>query len=307
MNEITSNSVQELYEYEKRGYLKEQMKCFYLIDEVESDYEIHYHDFHKIILFMHGEVEYTIEGKSYVLKPNDVVIVNQNEIHKLKINGKQAYERIIFYISPGYLEKFCTEEYDLMQCMITAGSEHSNVIRITDFRQSRLYKIASEIKNSYLNNQKETSAQVDGVSDFAQALYIQLLFLEFMIHLNRAVLGEQTEYVITDICNEKVVEIIKYVNENLQKDLSIDYLAGIFYMSKYHMMRIFREETGYTIGNYISNKRLFYAKDLIIKGYSVMDACFESGFKEHSTFSRAYKKLFHESPGKTRQKKLVDN
>ena len=290
-----------LTEFEKKGYLCEQLRCFYLSDCLELEYESHYHDFHKIMIFLQGDVEYTIEGKSYLLEPNDIVIVNRNEIHKLKIDQSKPYERIIFYIDPGFLEKYITNEYNLMECMEKAKNEHLNVIRISNFRQGRISKTVSEMKCS-LDSDRAIRDPECRKHTFAQPLYLQILFLEFMVLLNREVLEEHTEYVITDICNEKVLEIMNYINHNLQQDLSIETLSKKFFMSKYHMMRVFKQETGYTIGNYITNKRLFLAREQIQQGSSVMDACFECGFKDHSTFSRAYKKVFLEAPVKSRIK-----
>ena len=81
-----------------------------------------------------------------------------------------------------------------------------------------------------------------------------------------------------------------------QEGLSIDELAGRFYISKYHMMRRFKEETGYTIHNYVVTKRLMLARDRISAGVPVGEACYACGFRDYSAFARAYKKLFSVSP-----------
>ena len=65
------------------------------------------------------------------------------------------------------------------------------------------------------------------------------------------------------------------------------------------MMRQFKQETGYTLGNYISRKRLLLAKELILSGVPGTQACFDCGYKDYSTFSRAYRRLFGESPRET--------
>ena len=62
------------------------------------------------------------------------------------------------------------------------------------------------------------------------------------------------------------------------------------------MMRLFKTETGYTIGSYITYRRLLLARDLILSGTPITEACFASGFKDYSTFSRAYKSEFSEAP-----------
>ena len=116
-----------------------------------------------------------------------------------------------------------------------------------------------------------------------------------MIHLNRAALKNRLEYIDTADHNEKIINILDYINSHLTEDLSIDHISSNFYLSKYYLMRLFKQETGYTIGNYISSKRLLLAKELILSGTPALQACFDCGYKDYSTFSRAYKSLFKES------------
>ena len=71
-------------EYEKRGYLEEDFKIFYLEDLVSKEIEYHYHDFDKLLVFFKGDIEYTIEGKAYTLIPNDIVLVPQGDSHKVE-------------------------------------------------------------------------------------------------------------------------------------------------------------------------------------------------------------------------------
>lgn len=270
--------------YEQRGYLDTEFKVFYLNDTIQREFEYHYHDFDKIIIFLKGKVQYSIEGKTYSLKPYDIILVNQGEIHKLSIESSSVYERMIIYVSPDFIKSYHGEGYELSYCFDKAKEEHTNVLRIYDLEKSRLYECAGRLKAAL----KE--------EEYANELYRRLLFLELMVHLNRAAMGEGIEYLGIGKCNEKVVGIIEYINRNLTEELSIDILAEEFYMSKYHMMRLFKQETGYTIGAYISNKRLLLAKEMILKGEPITQVCYDCGFKDHSTFSRAYKALFGECP-----------
>ena len=78
--------------------------------------------------------------------------------------------------------------------------------------------------------------------------------------------------------------------------VSVDVLAEKYYLSKYHMMRKFKSETGYTLHSYINSKRLLLARDLISEGMPVIKAAAQSGFSDYTTFSRAYKKMFNKCP-----------
>ena len=61
-------------------------------------------------------------------------------------------------------------------------------------------------------------------------------------------------------------------------------------------VRELKEETGYTIASYITSKRLLLARDLMEKQTSITEVCYACGFKNYSSFSRAYKKCFQNTP-----------
>ena len=91
-------------EMKKRGYLNEDFLFFKLKDQKKNEFEFHYHDFNKIIIFLSGEVTYIIEGKSYRLKPWDILLVGRNDIHQPIISPNVPYERIILWLNPNFLD-----------------------------------------------------------------------------------------------------------------------------------------------------------------------------------------------------------
>ena len=101
--------MQEIYsgneEYEKTGYLYEDFKMFHIRTKEEKSYSYHYHDFYKLLILLQGNVTYSIEGKSYKLRPFDMVLVRKGAIHRAEVSGDEPYDRIVFYISGEYLER----------------------------------------------------------------------------------------------------------------------------------------------------------------------------------------------------------
>ena len=131
---------------------------------------------------------------------------------------------------------------------------------------------------------------------YAGEMYRRILFLKLLIELNRCCISNPEVFHKIARYDKKVVEIIHYINENLAGDLTIEALSDRFYLSKYHMMRKFKEETGYSMHQYILEKRVLAARGLILAGESAAIASMECGFKDYSTFSRAYKKLLGRLP-----------
>ena len=240
--------------YSKRGYLNSDFRIFHLVDNLSQEFEYHYHEFHKITIFIKGNVQYFVEGKAYDLRPYDIVLVNRNDIHKLSVDNSIPYERIIVYISPSFIEAYQTPDYDLSFCFQKAKKEHSNVLRVQSLEKSSLFKITTRLERSFSD------------TEYASELYRQILFLEFMIQLNRAARKDTLEFLDTALYNTKIVDIMHYINENITDNLEIDTLSHKFYISKYYMMRLFKSETGYTINNYITYKRLLLAREFISQG-----------------------------------------
>lgn len=102
--------------YNKRGYLNSDFKIFHLTDQISTEFEFHYHEFHKITIFISGNVQYFVEGKTYPLQPYDIVLVNRNDIHRVQVDPSLPYERIIVYISPCFIDAYRTDDYDLSYC-----------------------------------------------------------------------------------------------------------------------------------------------------------------------------------------------
>ncbi len=275
-------------EYEKRGYLNEEFRIFYLEDIAPQEIEYHYHDFDKILILFKGNITYTIEGKSYELIPGDIILVPQGDTHKIESEPESLYSRLVIYLSPGYLTSVEENSRNLRECFLQVKERYSNVVRVSEKGIEELAALAARMKQILCH----------GKEDDFYTLYQKTYLLQFLIALNRKMSDETLHFVSTSQCNKKIVEIIRYLNYHLTEEISIDGLSELFYISKYHMMRQFKEETGYTIGNYINQKRLLYARELLKQGEAVTKVYLDSGFKDHSTFVRAYKQMFHEVPSK---------
>lgn len=272
----------------KQGFLAEDYRLFYLKDQKAQNHQPHYHDFCKVLLFLSGDVNYTIEGRTYHLAPGDIVLVDSREIHCPQVQEDSVYERMIFYLSPLFLKE-SSPQAPLDRCFQNARYRHSSVLRPEKEIGERLFSTAQSAWKATLHKDRE----------FAGPLYSRLLVLEFLILLNRTAATGEAGYLQTGAMDYRVAGLISYINTHLDQDLSIPALAAQCCLSPYHMMRLFKEETGCTIGTYISQKRLSLARELIGTGKAnATQACFQCGFSNYSSFLRAYKKQYGSSPAR---------
>ena len=96
--------------------------------------------------------------------------------------------------------------------------------------------------------------------------------------------------------DELGARVIKYLNEHINRDLSLDRLAKKFFVSKYYLCRAFKKHNGISIHGYVNQKRVMYAKQLIEAGETASGAAYKVGFGDYSAFYRAYVKIIGKSP-----------
>mgnify|MGYP001495064084 CR=1 FL=1 len=269
----------------KRGYLNEDFKYFHLKDKKSMEFEPHYHDFNKIIIFISGTVNYLIEGKSYKLRPWDLLFINSNEIHRPIISPNDSYERIIIWINKNFLEKHSLCHNDLLTCFKLASDRKYNMLRLDVLNMDKLKLILHPLE-------MENSSTAFGSDILKNSLIIQL-----MVYMNRLFLENKIDDSENDVeYDERIVKIINYINKNLSSVLTIDSISSNFYINKYYLMHKFKEQTGFTLHNYIQQKRLLHAASLIKEGSQIGNVFLESGFGDYSSFMRAFKKMFELSP-----------
>lgn len=274
-------------EYEKKGYLLEEYRISCLKDRTKKIYPAHCHDFYKVILFISGDVIYNIEGKDYVCKPNDLILVGKNEIHRVTVSDNSDYERYVLWLSEEFLSTMMSDKYKLSDCFSQCSSFHVNVIHLKKEFAEKLRKL---ISSAYSYKESDSS-------DFAK-----LNLLNLMIQINR-LLSDQKEFIENDATfDTKAVKACRYINNHLMEDLSLDSLSEKCGTTKYHLSRIFKKSTGYTLHEYIIEKRIRYVEKLHEEGKKYNEACVLAGFKDYSMFVRTRSRY-----NKKREQEFYDN
>lgn len=264
--------------YKKSGYLESDFKLFHLKDSFRQTFDFHYHDFHKILIFLSGNASYIVEGRQYDLLPFDMLLIRAGEIHKPVIRKGAAYERIILYLSPRFFTENSSAGTDLFHCFESVKKQQSCLIRLKTAGHAPLLTVVKELPPTLRDH------------EFGADLYQKAKLLEYLILLNRTVQTRQVDYSPPATAHPAVLSVMEYINNHITEDLSIDAIAGSMFLNRSYMMHLFKAETGCTIGKYITEKRLFLAGQYRGQGYSVTEACYKSGFKNYASFYHASRK-----------------
>lgn len=271
--------------YQRRGYLHEDFRLFHLRDMGVEEMEYHYHEFDKIVIFLSGRASYIIEGRSYFLEPWDVLLVSHHLIHRPVTDPDHPYERVVIYLDPGFLRSSGTRGEDLSSCFDLARERQFALMRPDGEEREKLEGLLGQLELAMKDRA------------FGGDLLARTCFLQLLIYLNRAMVRDRTHRDRTaSRYDPKLAQTLSYIHDHLGEELTVDALARRVYASKYHFMRRFKELTGCSVHQYITQKRLLAAAELLRAGVSAQTACGRCGFQDYSAFHRAFRRQFGASP-----------
>ena len=266
----------------KRGYLLEEFRLFHLKDAQGAHMEYHYHDFCKLVLLVSGQGEYTVEDRHYSLRAGDILLIGNGQIHRPEFATGLEYERIIFYISPEFLSKQSTEDCNLESLF---DGTFGHVLRLEERRYLKVFALAEQLET-------ELKKESFGKSVLGNSLLLQLL-----VRVGRyRDKGQPHREEHQQISDERIKRMLLFIENHLAEELSVESLSEQFYISRYHLMRLFKKETGQSLYDYLTERRLFFARELMRQGVPATESCFQAGFGCYSSFTRAYGKRFGTTP-----------
>lgn len=237
-------------------------------------FRLHNHDDYEIYLFISGDAEYHIEGRKYRLHPYDILFVRPDEMHRIYHNSENCiYKRIIININDDFFEKFHIGTYK--EILIERTMSKDRKIQGSTVIESGMRDIFEKIHRLMDKQDVHSNEAV------IQALTVQLLYTMCDVNF----FGRQS------VSDSKIQNAIDYINDRFTEDITLDDISKNTFVSKHHLCRIFKQTTGYTVGEYINHKRLMQVNHLCkTRGMSLKEACDMSGFPNYSTFYRIYKK-----------------
>ncbi len=256
-------------------------------NENVKEVALHHHDFYEIYFLISGNVSYNIESRSYRLSPGDVLLMNPQELHQPVFTPeKQHYERYVLWISASFLQQFVLPGQDLSQCFDTARPEHTNLIRPDGTSRELIHYLMQQL------------VQEQDSQEFAAEFNCLSLLAQLLVLVNRTALRAGRAPEPRENADSVVYRILGYINDHYSEDLSLDFLANAFFISKYHLSREFSRVVGTSVHRYIVQKRLIMARQMMAAGTSTSEVSQLCGFGDYSNFYRAFTGEYQISPRK---------
>jgi len=270
---------EKIHKYKSADNLFKYHYAYENVDDTAIIHTMHSHNQYEFLYLFEGDIEYAIEGASYKLTSGDIVFVNYHEFHSIKVFNKAMYHRVVFQMS----EKFISDSFgltvDLFEQFKNKPIGRDNYIPRETAEKHGLDKLFLK-----LTSVKEENAEND--------LRIKCILVEMLLNMRMLKHGNET----FKIKNNLIEGIVGYLNDHIEHDFTLEEAADKFFISKFHLCRIFKREIGISIGEYITKKRVMFANYYIQRGMSATEASQKTGFNNYSNFYRSFVKILGQSP-----------
>jgi len=248
--------------------------------------DTHIHNCYELYYYISGDLTYHIEGQSYKLNKNDLIITNTRELHRIVFDSKEPYEREFIWFKPEYISAFQTEEYNILSFIQKRKLGYFNKISARDMIENGIDKLWQQITKYAHEKSPESS------------IMIKAIFIQMLIKINNIFFKNKNAIMTSFEYDEKIIGILKYINENLEKKITLDLLEDEFHISKYYLCHLFKTNTGFTVIEYIIYKRIMRAEELLLSGMPIIDISSQVGFGDYTNFYKSFKKIVGVSPKK---------
>lgn len=254
----------------------------YICDTVE----LHNHEFYELIYVVSGDLDYLMESNRFPIGEGDLLLIPPGFNHRpiFPENMEIPYERYVLWMNAKFVEKI-VENYSNVDYCFRYCKEQGNVYMIS---------LDSKFRNLVLSMFHD-GFQEQVSTKMCNLLMLDMIAMRILVFLNRYVSDEE-DIVVNRAKKELIDEIIAYIDQHFCEELSVQQIAENFFLSESSVAHQFKKVMKVPIYKWIMQKRLMMAKHLLYAGGRPTEISVQCGFKDYSTFYRAFQKQFYLSP-----------
>ena len=243
-----------------------------------------WHETLEIKYFTSGSCSVIVDTNAIITRPGDIVVINPYEFHSSVGSSDDSCRYHLLMIGMEFFSSCNMDGFDMKQLFLDRGVRFNNLIR----ENTRIQNVLSRIV-------EELTAKAAAYEMAVRGLVLELFALLMRDQIRETVSADGINKNIRHY--KSIAPAVEYIRMNHDKKISVEELASLCHMSKFHFCRIFKLATNMTVVEYITEYRLSFA-DLLLRNskMSIADIAHAAGFEDECYFSRRYKKSRGVSP-----------
>lgn len=263
---------------------------------VDDTYPLNWHERLEIFVPLSGEGQFRMGDRIIDFAEDDVLVVANLRLHGLReFRGAGGYAMTVTFNSEfiyNIASPLCDYTYLIpFNCL---GPDVSPIVRCDDPDAPRIHQALARLIGCYF----------DLTLDEYTRIGCKAYLLELLFHLTKHFAGAEVahaEYVRQQERARRLGHLFDHLQEHYADPLSVGQAARMVGMSASRFMRFFKEATGTTFVNYVTQLRLAHACELLRQtDVAVGDIAERIGLCDHAYFDRKFRQHFNMSPRRMR-------
>lgn len=252
---------------------------------------LHFHDCLEINYVTEGYGVNFIEDQEFDMKPGDLYIINNLE-HHMAFSDDQTLRMKIILFNPLLIWQSNSFDYEYLTPFFKRSIKFSNCISRENPLSKELAVIIMEIEYEWLYKK-------EGFRLITKALLMKLLGLLYRHFKLNGEIGCDVKSFHKSY--DRIRNVLEYINDNYNKELSLDELAKIAMMNRTYFCSYFKQVMQMTVSDYIQTLRINHVCNYLrTTNREIIEICSDCGFKSLSNFNKLFKQYIKITPSEYR-------
>lgn len=257
---------------------------------LQYDSDKHLHDYIELAYVVSGKLIHYVGDEKHILGKGDFIFLNYNDVHQYKLqSGKSAYIINCVFL-PRFLNPMLEDCNDLNELLAASPFNYLKwQLNANPGRHVFKDDKSKRIRNLLEDMIKEYDSSDSGNEEIMKS------------HLTEIIIRAVRQILITDsnTRDELILKAITYGKDNIKTpDLSINKFAELNGISRQHISRRFKEETGKTFSEYLRHLRInMCLNDILSDRFTIKEIAENAGYRDINTFYKHFKLETGYTPG----------
>ncbi len=244
----------------------------------------HSHNSFEIDLYVYAKLNIFVKDNNYAIRDHDLLWIDDHTIHKVVYPPSERYARYVLNFSESFLQPALAAFGwgGLLEEIKASPARH---LHLHSREYHELLTLFEDLLVFFEKAQEEPRYE-----SAAAALLLALLVR--LLQLFQKARGAELSQT-----GLQVQKIIRYLDENTGRGVTMDELERVFYLNKYYISHAFREVTGLSVGEYLQHRRILEAQTMLTKtDKPILAVALDCGFNTLQNFYKTFKKVSGMTP-----------